>query len=480
MQQQSPFQLSPGYTLYRFFAFFVLLLSLVANPSAARADYLWYHDLRGDSSVNQDTRSIPDSTLVDKAGDVIVSGFLQRKNGEIATVAYDKTGVFLWKQSIPGNAIERPRLATNSEGDILVFITYQEYSRRLPILLKYSKQGILISKSTLDAGTNNGVSYFGTYLVDASDNIYLCGTEAIYNGNSFFASILVISKFSPELTRLWTQTIANSNSDNNAELVNASLDNDSNLIVTGYEQSENECLLGKYDPNGNLLFLQTLSGEQSPNFSSLFLTTDKEDSIYLSGIHQYDVSHARLVVTKYSSAGQQAWVRYDDGGGEDDLGDYYSSGPIIIDADGDLVASGDIAISSHVSKRSLIKYDRDGNRLWIHRTSRYYAVLDRVVGLYSDESCNLYVVEQVLPKLSETRMLPHGIVGVSELDSAGNSLWRQNYLGAHVHPGNALVTSSAFDASSGILYVCGTSDFNPVTTRQIFLEKDWFTVAYQP
>ena len=477
MKPQFIFHPSPGSNLYRFGAFFVFLSALVAHPNAARADYLWYHDLRGDFSINQvSSRSTPDSSIVDNAGDIIVSGFLQRKNGEIVTVAYDKTGAPLWSQSVPATPLERSHLVTNSKGDILVLL--QESSGRPPTLIRYSGHGALISKTTLDAGLPDTGLTSTTLLVDSADNIYLCASGYTFDGNELSASFLVVSKYDSDLTRLWTRTDISSSNAGETDLLSAALDVGGNVIVTGYEKSDGEILLGKYDTDGNLLFLRVLTGEQAPNYFILFLTTDEEGSIYLSGIHQYDVSHARLVITKYSSAGEQDWVRSDDGGAYP--GDYYDAGPIIIDASGDLVVSGDIYTPAHVGKRSLIKYDSDGNRLWIHRTSRDYAGSQRVVGLFSDENSNVYVVEQVVPKLSVTRSFPHGIVGVSELDSAGNSVWRQNYLGAHVHPDSAVVTSSAFDASSGILYVSGTSDFNPVTTRQLLLEKDWFTVAFQP
>jgi outer membrane protein assembly factor BamB len=119
-------------------------------------------------------------------------------------------------------------------------------------------------------------------------------------------------------------------------------------------------LTAKYDSAGTLLWAQTYTdgvGLDMPNA----IAVDATGNVYVTGESQGATFD--YVTLKYAPDGTQLWERRYDGPGHG----YDSARALTIDSAGNVIVTGTSKGTSGVLDIATIKYDPEGNTLWVNR-----------------------------------------------------------------------------------------------------------------
>jgi uncharacterized delta-60 repeat protein len=182
------------------------------------------------------------------------------------------------------------------------------------------------------------------------------------------------------------------------------------------------------------------------------LTVDGSGNVYVTGKsfskRPYDYSCATV---KYNAEGNRTWVaRYDGPGGDDDVGH-----AIAVDGSGNVYVTGKSYNSLHEDYAyATIKYDANGNQLWVARYDGAGQGDDIAWDVAVDSAGNVVVTGS-----------SGGDFATVKYDSAGKQLWAARYAGTPDTDEGAVAV--AVD-SQGNVYVAGTS------------QKDYATIKYSP
>jgi len=242
----------------------------------------------------------------------------------------------------------------------------------------------------------------------------------------------------------------------------------SNLTSNG----DNDVFIQKLDPNGDLVWAQSIGGTDEEHGNSL--TLDSLNNIYVTGIFNgvvdfdsgtgitnltsnggYDV-----FIQKVDSNGSLIWVN-SFGGTNSDLansitldasGNVYTTGSFQGTVDFDPSASVfNITASGGYNDVFVHKLDNNGNFIWA--TNPILADVNHSRSIATDVLGNVYIIGTATGPLSATFM--------QKLDASGNQIWNTTFVSSPGdHRGKSLTISS-----SGDLFITGffqqLCDFNP-------------------
>ena len=188
------------------------------------------------------------------------------------------------------------------------------------------------------------------------------------------------------------------------------------------------------------------------------IALDSLGNVYVTGNSRESGTRNDYATIKYDSAGNELWVARYNG----PANSYDVANDIAVDSSGNVYVTGRSVGSGTLSDYATIKYDSDGNELWVARYNGPGNYIDCAYGIALDSLGNVYVTGE-----------SHGSGTVGDYatikyDSAGNELWVARYNG----PGNSYdyATGIALD-SSGNVYVTGNS-------RESGTRNDYATIKY--
>ncbi|MFZ2036322.1 MAG: SBBP repeat-containing protein [Dehalococcoidales bacterium] len=124
------------------------------------------------------------------------------------------------------------------------------------------------------------------------------------------------------------------------------------------------------DANGNQVWAETYSGPMNAGDISDDIAVDNQGNVFVTGKSLgIDTSYDYATI-KYDSDGNQLWaVRYNDSVNGDD-----ESGLLSLDSKGNVYVTGSSTNGSRNSDYATVKYDTNGNQLWLVR----YSGLDNI------------------------------------------------------------------------------------------------------
>ncbi|HBR18307.1 MAG: hypothetical protein A3G39_01665 [Deltaproteobacteria bacterium RIFCSPLOWO2_12_FULL_43_16] len=162
------------------------------------------------------------------------------------------------------------------------------------------------------------------------------------------------------------------------------IDPSGDVYVTGFSYSNAtgyDYVTIKYDANGNELWIRRYNNGAGDY--AFALTLDSSDNVYVTGFSYSNSTGYDYVTIKYDTDGNELWVnRYN-------YGDNDRAVDINVDPSGNIYVAGFSYSNSTGYDCVTIKYDTDGNELWVNRYD--HGDNDRVVSLAVDSSGNVYV-----------------------------------------------------------------------------------------
>ena len=231
------------------------------------------------------------------------------------------------------------------------------------------------------------------------------------------------------------------------------VDGSGNVYVAGYSDggvSFYDYATAKYDPAGNLLWVARYDGPGRYNDHAAAVAVDAEGNVYVSG-QSYGTGAATDYATiKYNANGVEQWVaRYDGPGkGSDVVFD------MALDAAGNVYVTGEADGGNSRRDYTTIKYDRNGNMLWVATYDGPGNYHDSARAIALDAAGNVYVTGYCY-----SDNITREDYATIKYDGAGNQLWVARYVGPAGFPYSAYDAAEAIAVdAAGHVYVTGYSD----------------------
>lgn len=257
----------------------------------------------------------------------------------------------------------------------------------------------------------------------------------------FFSSQDVFSQVVEE----W---VARYNATGNNEDIATSLavDNYGNVYVTGYSFISgvwHDYATIKYDSNGDTVWVRRYNGTGNNTDLALAIAVDTAGNVYVTGESIGAGPGEDYATVKYNSAGEEQWVRRYNG-----PGNYWDHAHAIeVDDSGYVYVTGDSYDNINSYDYATIKYSSDGNTVWLKRYDGGYGEdLGRDIAV--DDSGFVYVTGYSDGQGTFTDY------ATIKYDLNGDTVWVKRYDGPSSGPDFAVAL--AID-DSGNVYVTGTS-----------------------
>lgn len=231
----------------------------------------------------------------------------------------------------------------------------------------------------------------------------------------------------------WAQRY-NSPSNGSDIPVGIAVDDSGNVIVTG--ESEGNYTTIKYGSNGVLRWLKSYNGGGFDDVNGI--STDKLCNIYITGTSNNDI-----VTIKYKPNGDTSWIRKY--GFFPSAGDQGNS--IIVDDSSNVYVTGRSEGPGTSGDAVLIKYNTDGDSIWIRRFDNSNHTDDSAIKVKLDIYGNVYLIGYSIINNNKDFL-------TIKFDRNGNLQWYKLYNGTGNYDDIARDLAISLDRS---VYVTGAS-----------------------
>ena len=407
---------------------------------------------------------------VDAAGNVYVTGSSNDSDSssDYATIKYDANGNQLWEARYgPENQNDSASaLAVDAAGNVYV-TGHSEVSfgsRAIYATVKYDTNGNQLWVALYN-GPGNGLNIATDLAVDATGNVYVTGYSA-GSGTSFdYATV----KYDSNGNELWVARYAGLIWFDGM-VINASdyasglaVDVAGNVYVTGTSGTGivADYATVKYDANGNQLWVARYNGPDGSDDSSRAIAVDAAGNVYVTGTSNGLGPNADYATIKYDPNGNRLWVARYNGPGPGNA--YDSATALAVDAAGNVYVTGHSAGSGTSADCATVKYDTNGNQLWVARYNGPGNNTDAASALAADAAGNVYVTGYVYvtgPNEGATSF--DYDYATIKYGANGNELWVARYNGPVNGDDHGPVTGEDFATdlvvdATGNVYVTGRS-----------------------
>ena len=401
---------------------------------------------------------------VDSSDNVYVTGESTGSNGDrdYATFKYDSSGNQQWvaRYDGPANGHEHAEfLAVDSSENVYITGSSAGIGTSTDLTtIKYNSSGSLQWVARYNGPGNSG-DVGQSLAVDSSGNVYVAGYSVGSSTNTDYVTI----KYNSSGNQVWVARYDGpvSGGDNAWSLA---LDSFGNVYVTGYSLgigNQYDYATIKYDTDGNELWVMRYDGPVNMFDRAWSLALDSSGNVYVTGISRGIGAQPDYATVKYDTDGNELWVRRYDGPGNSDDQAY----AVVVDSSGNVYVTGESKGSDALFDYATIKYDTNGTQQWVTRYNGPGRAEDRGRSLSLDPSGNVYVTGWSVGSLGGTA---HNYATI-KYDSNGNEVWVMRYDGPGIDEDWAY--SIALD-SIGNVYVTGRSSGSGT-------DDDYATIKYK-
>jgi uncharacterized delta-60 repeat protein len=277
---------------------------------------------------------------------------------------------------------------------------------------------------------------------DSAGNVLVTGWIETATGNEDCHTV----KYSPAGDVLWEDTYAGSATGTDYGYTLA-VDQNGNAYVGGFGNGDNpatfDIFVLKYDSNGNRVWTQRWTSPIT-NYSAYAysIAVDNQGSVFTTGFMSDGFTDGEFITLKFNSSGALQWATpYN---GSTSSIDYANC--IVVDSDGNSYITGWSGGANNLHDFTTIKYDADGNELWVRRYNGTANDNDYPYWLALDASGNIYVTGQSVETGSDND------ITTIKYAPNGDVFWMQHYNG----PGNGYDAGQAVAVDGdGNSYITG-------------------------
>ena len=305
-------------------------------------------------------------------------------------------------------------------------------------------------------GPRNGSDIAHAITVDNQGNAYVTGGSEGISTDLDFATL----KYATDSSLLW---VARYNGPANFVDVALAilLDGQGSVYVAGdsYGGSgfDYDYAIVKYNSSGQLLWVRRYNGTGSREDRFSALAVDRQGNAYLTGSSFDSGVDWDFVTVKYDANGNQVWIRrYNRLGNSNDY-----ARAIAVDGHGNVYVTGASTGSGTGYDYATVKYDANGNQVWIRRYNGLNNRDDNAHAIAVDSHGNVYVVGAA-----------DGGCTMVKYDSHGNELWIVRHQSLSPH-------QMMVDDDQGSVYVMGSSVGGSTVVRYDSNGSELWTV-YRP
>ena len=308
---------------------------------------------------------------VDDFGNVYVAGGSGGEFFDYATIKYDARGNELWVQRYDGPANsydEASDIAVNGSGHVYVTGWSRDVNEIDYCTIKYNTSGSQLWVERYDGPGGNYQNEAFKLAVDDSDCIYVTGFSCITtNAGCDYATI----KYYGDGDTAWVRRYDNlPTGDGDGRAI--TVDKFGCVYVTGRSMEswpDYDCITLKYYPNGDTAWVRRYNGPDSGCDIGSDITVDSYGNVYVAGRSENIGSAYDYLTIKYYSNGDTAWVRTHSSAPND----YDQSAALAVDHFGNTYVTG---------TSGTVKYDTDGNLLWVKTFAGVDIALDTFDNAY--------------------------------------------------------------------------------------------------
>jgi uncharacterized delta-60 repeat protein len=281
-------------------------------------------------------------------------------------------------------------------------------------------------------------------VVDHLGNVYITGYSwQTGTGNEDYITI----KYDADGNQVWAQGYNGSGNDTTDIAQKLTIDLAGNVYVTGFSVNAGtsyDYATIKYNTDGETQWVRSYNGPANGDDRAYDLAVDGSGNVIVSGGCLGTGTGWDMTTIKYNTDGDILWIRQYNG---PDSGNDYTR-DLEIDSAGNIYITGysyeDIGVASW--DYATIKYDKDGNERWVARYDPIDAY-DYANALAVDNKGNVYVTGW-----SYVGFINDMDYCTVKYDSSGNEIWAKNFNGPSSYEDEA--TDIAVD-NSGNCYVTG-------------------------
>ena len=277
--------------------------------------------------------------------------------------------------------------------------------------------------------------------LDDSGNVYVTG----FSYDSTMDADYLTIKYNSDGDKVWTSRY-NGTSDSNDVAFAIAADHSGNVLVSGYSFGSGtyeDYATVKYDPDGHELWVERYNGPGNFTDQAVAMEVDGAGNVYLTGVSYGDGTSGDYATIKYDAGGDIVWLRRYDGpasGWDEALA-------ITVDDIGNVYVTGGSRGVGTSSDFATIKYDPAGDTLWVRRYNGVADGWDFGHAITLDDFNNVYVN-------GWSGSHPNSDYATIKYDSNGNELW----VGIYNGPGSENDYSNDIAVDDyGNVYVTGRS-----------------------
>ena len=320
---------------------------------------------------------------VDQKGNVYVTGSSWDgiTSEDYLTIGYDSNGSAQWYARYNGsqNLTDIPIDLVIDDQNEKVYVTgsinYSAGSSRDFTTIKFNVDGRIDWIESYNSPASED-DYATSLALDSKGNIYVAGnSQGIATGYDY----LILKYLGNEVDQ-WPSRFNDGIGNNRVAAMVT--DQNGNIYLAGSDSLY--CVTVKYDSNGVQKWTSQFGQAQS---NATGLVVDDSGNVYVTGYSLSVNGNLDYVTIKYNTDGSQGWVSWYNGTGNKDDRPV----AIAIDANQCIYVTGTSGSNGAGNDYVTIKYNSQGNQLWISRYNGADNLDENAVSLALDRNGNTYV-----------------------------------------------------------------------------------------